>query len=489
MISSRPMKVLFIASEAAPYAKTGGLGDVSGALPQYLQQEGLEVKTVIPLYRSINRQKYQINKIFDNSCVKMGNCEEFYSVFHTDKPSGNDVYFIDFDKYFNRHGIYNDVFVGDYTDSVYRYAFLVRAAMQMSKDLGFRPDIIHTGDWQTALACYYLKTENDAFFENTKSVFTIHNIGYQGIYGADAMEYAKIRPMDFKEWGLESYGKLNLMKAGILFADKITTVSPTYAQEILGPIGSNGMARYLQARRQDLVGILNGCDTQVWNTETDTFIPCNYNIDTFKQGKKCNKQALQQTFWLNDEPNVPIFGFIARLTKQKGIDLLAQVVEKFINNMNCQFVLLGSGEEQWAEWYFGGLPAKYPGRIGAYIGYSEKKAHLIEAGCDFFLMPSVYEPCGLNQMYSQLYGTLPVVRATGGLEDTVSNYDGYTGTGTGFKFWDISADALYNTIGWANATYWDKPADIDNMIRESMRKDYSWKKSARKYIDLYNSMF
>ncbi len=480
------LRVLFIASEAAPYAKTGGLGDVAGALPAYLYQAGVEVKTVIPLYRSIDRKRYGISKIFDGSCVKMGNCEEFYSVYHTNQPTGNDVYFIDFSKYFDRAGIYFDA-SGDYKDSAYRYSFLCRAAMQLAKDLNFKPDIIHANDLQSSFACYYLKAENDEFFAGTKSVFTIHNIGYQGIYEADVLDYAKIRHDDFASWGFESFGKLNLMKAGICYADKITTVSPHYAEEILGPIGSNGLHMYLDARRNDLVGILNGCDTKVWNPATDKYIPYNYDLNSYREGKAFNKTVLQKMFLLEEKPDVPIFSFIARLTPQKGIDLLAPVVERVIKSMDCQLVFLGSGEE-WAQWYFGGLPARYPGRIGAYIGYSEDKSHLIEAGSDFFLMPSIYEPCGLNQMYSQLYGTLPVVRATGGLDDTVSNYNEQAGMGTGFKFWDISTDALYNTIGWANATYYDRKADMHNMIRESMIKDYSWEKSCSKYIDLYRSM-
>ena len=280
---------------------------------------------------------------------------------------------------------------------------------------------------------------------------------------------------------------MNLMKAGICYADKITTVSPHYAEEILGPIGSNGLHMYLEARRNDLVGILNGCDTKVWNPATDKYIPANYDLNSYKDGKAFNKKVLQNMFLLEENPNVPVFGFIARLTPQKGIDLLAPVVERVINSMACQIVFLGSGEE-WAQWYFGGLPARYPGRIGAYIGYSEDKSHLIEAGSDFFLMPSIYEPCGLNQMYSQLYGTLPIVRATGGLDDTVSNYSEQAGMGTGFKFWDISTDALYNTIGWANATYYDRKDDMHNMIRESMIKDYSWEKACAKYIRLYRDM-
>jgi len=484
--SHNHLSILFISSEAAPYVKTGGLGDVSGALPLYLHKAGVKVKTVLPLYSVINRDKYGITKLFDNACVKMGNCEEFYSVYYTNKPGGNDVYFIEFDKYFRRKSVYFDE-NGDYGDGPFRYAFLVRAAMQLAKDLGFRPDIIHANDWQTALAPYYLKSDYDPFFAGTKSVFTIHNIGYQGNYPADALAYAKICLKDFQPWGFEAYGRLNLMKGGICFADKITTVSPTYAREILGSVGGNGLDGFLRARQGDFTGILNGCDTDIWNPKTDKLIPANFDVRTYKKGKAANKAELQKRFMLNQNPDIPVFGFVARLVAQKGIELLAPVVEKIINSMACQLVFLGSGDE-WAQWYFGGLPARFGGRIGAYIGYSEELSHLIEAGSDFFLMPSIYEPCGLNQMYSQLYGTLPIVRATGGLDDTVKNYDEWTGYGTGFKFYDVSCDALYNTVGWANATYYDRRGDIDKMIKDSMRLDYSWEKSAAQYIRLYQSM-
>ena len=249
----------------------------------------------------------------------------------------------------------------------------------------------------------------------------------------------------------------------------------------------NGLDGFLRARQGDFTGILNGCDTDIWNPKTDRLIPKNFDVHTYKKGKAANKAELQKRFMLAQNPDVPVFGFVARLVAQKGIELLAPVVERIVNSMACQLVFLGSGDE-WAQWYFGGLPARFGGRIGAYIGYSEELSHLIEAGSDFFLMPSIYEPCGLNQMYSQLYGTLPIVRATGGLDDTVRNYDEQTGYGTGFKFYDISCDALYNTVGWANATYYDRKGDMDKMIKESMRLDYSWEKAAAQYIGLYQSM-
>lgn len=479
-------KVLLIASEIEPYAKTGGLADVASALPRAIKAKGADVISIMPLYSKVNREKYVLKKVMSGACVHMGNCEEWFSVFHTNKPYGNDVYFIEFNKYFDRNGIYDDA-VGEFSDNAYRYAFFCRAAMQTAKDLKFKPDIIHCNDWQTALVPYYLKCGEDEFFAGTKSVLTIHNIGYQGVFSADVRDYAKIYFNDFNSMAFESFGRLNLLKGGIAFSDKITTVSPTYASEILGPIGSGGLHDILKARSSDLSGILNGIDTDVWNPSKDDLIAKTYTKTSYKAGKKANKKALQKLFDMKEAPNVPLFAFIGRFAAQKGLGLLADAVERAVNSMVCQVVILGSGDED-AQWYFGGLPARYSGLVGAFIGYDEKRAHLIEAGADFFIMPSLYEPCGLNQLYSQVYGTLPIVRATGGLEDSVEQYDEKIGGGTGFKFYDISGQALYNTMGWAVSTYFDRPKHMDAMIKQAMTKDFSWDLSADKYLQLYKSI-
>ena len=482
----KKLNVMLVASEIEPYAKTGGLADVSSALPRELAEVGVNVISVMPLYSSVKRDKFGLGLVLPTACVHMGNCEEWYSVYKTTKPYGNTVYFIEFNKYFDRFGIYHDAF-GEFADNPFRYAFFCRAAMQVAKDIGFKPDIIHCNDWQTGFIPYYLKSDGDSFFESCKSVLTIHNIGYQGVFGAGCLDYAKIRLNDFNSYAFESFGRINILKGGIAFADKITAVSPTYAQEILGPIGSGGLHDILRSRKDDLSGIINGIDDKVWNPKSDKLIAKKYNISTYKSGKKANKKALQAMFDLNDSPNVPLFAFIGRFAAQKGLGLLADAVERAINNMVCQVVVLGSGDED-AQWYFGGLPVRYSGLIGAYIGYDEKRAHIIEAGADFFLMPSLYEPCGLNQMYSQIYGTLPIVRATGGLEDTVTQYDEKAGTGTGFKFYDISGLALYNTMGWAVSTYFDRPTHMDKMIKEAMGKNFSWSNSVKEYVKLYQTL-
>ena len=479
-------KVLFVASEIEPYAKTGGLADVSSALPKALAAGGVNIKSIMPLYSSIKREKFGLKKVLDSACVHMGGCEEWYSVYHTNKPYGTDVYFIEFNKYFERNGLYHDA-SGEFADNPGRFSFFCRAAMQTAKDLGFQPDIIHCNDWQTAFIPYYIKCGEDGFFWGTRSVLTIHNIGYQGNFDTGALGYAKIYPADFNAGAFESFGRLNVLKGGIAFADKITTVSPTYAGEIMGPIGSGGLHDILRSRRNDLSGIINGIDTDVWNPEKDNLIDTKYSVKNYAAGKKANKKQLQKMFDLNDAPNIPLFGFVGRFAAQKGLGLLSGAIERAVNSMLCQIVILGSGDEE-AQWYFGNLPARYPGVIGAYIGYDETRSHMIEAGSDFFLMPSLYEPCGLNQMYSQVYGTLPVVRATGGLDDTVDQYNEATGEGTGFKFYDISANALYDTMGWAVSTYFDRKPHMDVMIKQAMKKDFSWKKPAESYMELYKTL-
>ncbi|MGD9809070.1 MAG: glycogen synthase GlgA [Deferribacterales bacterium] len=477
------MNIMFVTSEAAPYAKTGGLADVCSALPKALSGTN-DVKVVMPLYSSIDTVKYGITELMTGCCVHMGNCEEFYSLHHA-KDGGVDFYFIKFDKYFSREGIYHTK-AGEYGDNPYRFSFLSKAAFQVAKDIKFVPDVMHANDWQTALVPYYLKKHFDPYFADTASVLTIHNIGYQGIYGGEFRDYAGIMDEDMHPMAFESFNDVNLLKGGIAFADKITTVSPKYAEEIRGPIGSSGLHDILNHRGGDLSGILNGIDTDVWNPAKDKYIPQNYTYKSLAKKAK-NKQELQKRFGLTVDPSVALFGFVGRFADQKGMYLMQPAIERAVLEMACQFVVVGSGEQQYED-FFGNLPGRFPGECGSYIGYSEELAHLVEAGADFFLMPSLYEPCGLNQMYSLAYGTLPLVRATGGLDDTVDNYDEQTAEGTGFKFYAISSGALFDTIGWAVSTYYDRPEHIEIMQKRAMKKDYSWENSAKEYMNLYSSI-
>jgi starch synthase len=477
------LNIMFVTSEAAPYAKTGGLADVCSSLPKALAEKH-NVAVVMPLYSSVDTGRFGITEIATGCCVHMGNCEEFYSLHHV-KDDGVDFYFIKFDKYFCREGIYHTK-AGEYGDNPFRFSFLSKASFQVASDMNFRPDIMHANDWQTALVPYYLKKCADPFFAQAKSVLTIHNIGYQGVFGGEFREYAGIADWDMHPMAFESFGAVNLLKGGIAYADKITTVSPKYAEEIRGPIGSSGLHEILNSRSADLLGILNGIDTDVWNPAGDKYIPYPFDADSLDKKAK-NKLELQKRFGLEQREDVALFGFIGRFADQKGVYLLEHAAVRAMHEMVCQFVIIGSGEQNYED-FFGGLPARFPGQAGSYIGYSEELAHLVEAGSDFFVMPSLYEPCGLNQMYSLAYGTLPVVRATGGLDDTVENYDEQSGGGTGFKFSAISGQALFDTIGWAVSTYYDRPHHIDIMRKRAMGNDYGWGKSAEAYVGLYREI-
>jgi starch synthase len=315
------------------------------------------------------------------------------------------------------------------------------------------------------------------------SVLTIHNVAYQGVYDKESYDYLGLRWENFSPGKFEDHGKVNFLKGGIVYADMVNTVSPTYARESRTPAGGYGLAPFLNDKGDNYWGILNGCDYEKWNPSTDKLIPANYSIDDLR-GKDTCKQALQERMGIEVNPKIPVIGVVSRLVGQKGLDLLAQVMEKILNQMQVQFVILGSGEKD-LEAFYALIPARHPGQVGTYIGYSDELSHWIEAGADFFIMPSIYEPCGLNQMYSLKYGTLPIVRATGGLDDTVQQYDEVTGTGTGFKFWEISGNAIFYTVGWAVSTYFDRPQHMRNMIRQAMQQDFSWEKSAAAYLGFY----
>ena len=478
------MKIMMIASECVPFAKTGGLADVVGALPIALRALGHEVIVVMPKYGSINTAKYQIAPFFNQMCVWMGNAEEWCAV-HKTTMDGVPVYFIEADKYFARSGLYHDDAFNDYGDNPRRFAFLTRAALQLARDMGFDADIIHAHDWQTALAAAYLKVWhwNDPTIGKAASVLTIHNIGYQGKYGAEHYDYIGLQWGNFTPDKLEDHGSVNFLKGGIQYTDLVTTVSPTYADETRTPEYAHGMAPYLNDKGADYIGILNGVDYAQWDPATDKLIPARYSAADLS-GKAVCKLELQKRFLLDIDPAIPIVGVVSRFADQKGLDLLASAIEAIVNTMKVQFVILGSGDKG-LEAFYGGLPARYSGRIGSYIGYDNALAHWIEAGSDFFIMPSRYEPCGLNQIYSLKYGTLPIVRNTGGLADTVEQYDEHTGEGTGFKFWEPSAHAVYYAVGWAVSTYYDRKPHIAKMIQKAMAQDFSWEESARAYLEAY----
>lgn len=477
------LKIVMIASECVPYAKTGGLADVVGALPKALHNLGHEVIVIIPKYSFIDMKLFGLRPFFNSMSVWMGNAEEWCSVYITEND-GVPIYFIESNKYFDRYGLYHDENLNDYLDNPRRFAFLARAALQLCRDIGFKADIIHSHDWQAALASAYLKIWhwNDLTLGSSASVLTIHNIAYQGVYSAADYDYIGLQWRNFSSDKFEDHGKINFLKGGIIYSAMVNTVSPTFAQETRTNMGF-GLSPYLNNKDSHYVGILNGADYEHWSPDMDPLIPERYSMEDLR-GKATCKTELQRRFLLEVDPNIPIVGVISRFASQKGLDLLAQAVEGIVNNMRVQFVILGAGHKG-LEAYYGQLPAVYPGRIGSYIGYNEELSHWIEAGSDFFLMPSIFEPCGLNQMYSLKYGTLPIVRATGGLEDTVQQYNEAMGTGTGFKFWAADPGAIYYTAGWAVSTYFDRREHFEKMILNAMAQNYSWEKSAREYVGLY----
>lgn len=473
-------RIAMIASECMPYIKTGGLADVVGSLPKALQALGHQVIVILPKYRAIDSERFDLRLFFGQLGVWMGNTLEWCSVYRSESE-GFPVFFIEFQQYFDRWGLYHDEWMNDYADNPRRFAFLTRAALQLCKDMQFNPHVVHVHDWQTALAPAYLKIWhwNDPSLGNAASLLTIHNIAYQGVYPASHMDYLGLQWENFKPDRLEDHGNINFLKSGIFYADMLNTVSPTYAEETRSPEGGKGMAPYILARGSNYVGILNGVDYERWNPETDPLIPAKYSAADLS-GKTLCKRALQERFHLDRSDDTPIIGVISRLAEQKGLDLLARAIEDILRQMRVQFAIIGSGDKK-LEAFYRNLPAMFPGKVGSFIGYHEELSHWVEAGADFFLMPSIFEPSGLNQLYSLKYGTTPIVRATGGLDDSVDQYDEKTGMGTGFKFWEASPRAIYYTTGWAVSTYYDRPAHLQAMIRRGMQKDFSWRRSAELY--------
>jgi starch synthase len=351
--------------------------------------------------------------------------------------------------------------------------------------LKFKPDIVHVNDWHTAVLPALLKKSyrGDPFFKQSASVLTIHNIAYQGRYNRYYYDLIGLGEEDFTSDIFECYHDVNFLKGGIYYADMVNTVSNGYAEETRTDLGGFGLDTYLKRKGEDYIGILNGADYSHWNPESDKLIPANYSNYNLA-GKSVCKSSLQKTLGLKESGSVPVIGIVSRFVEQKGLYILKDCIDGILDNMNVQFAVLGSGDLQ-LENFFRDLPGRYSGKVGSFIGYNNELAHLIEAGSDLFLMPSLSEPCGLNQIYSMKYGTLPVVRATGGLNDTVENYDQDTGRGTGFKFWEPSGKALYNTVYWALETYYNRKTHFQNLIQNAMQENFSWEKSAKEYISMY----
>ena len=489
------MKILMASSEAVPFAKTGGLADVVSALSISLAKLGHDVTIVMPRYYAIDRKKLEL--LPGALGVPVGGGEEWSAVYTTTLPGSTkkhpvNVYFIDHEIYFGKDGIYGTPVEPDFLDNPRRFTFFCRAVFQLCRKLNWFPDVLHAHDWPAALAPVYLKYAERGVsgslggFDETVSVLTIHNLGYQGIYYKDNFNYTGLGWDIFYNAGFEDWNMLNFLKAGLYSADKLNTVSPNYAEETKTQAHGFRLDGVLRYRSADYCGILNGIDTAIWNPQKDKLIPHKYSINDLS-GKVEVKKALQRHFGLPEDPLVPLFGMITRLTEQKGVGELFGpgygCIWSICNDLKMQLVLIGTGET-WCEHEIISLSSRLP-NFKAQIGYKEELSHLIEAGSDFFLMPSRYEPCGLNQMYSLRYGTLPIVRRTGGLIDTVENYDQQKGTGTGFMFDNLDPSAIYNTVGWAVWAWYNHREHIEAMRLRAMQQDFSWEKSAKKYVKLY----
>ncbi|MEW5993649.1 MAG: glycogen synthase GlgA [Candidatus Zixiibacteriota bacterium] len=484
------MRILMVASEMAPFARTGGLGDVLGALPRALAALGQDVRVVMPRYGFIDENSFPLRPLDLSIEIPVNTGTRPLTVeLYRDHRSRLETYFIDNEDYFDRRELYHDPRTGqDYTDNDERFLFLSRGALEIARHLDWKPDVVHVHDWQAGLAPVYLKTvySEDSFFQGSVSVLTIHNLAYQGTF-----DPSRFRKLNLPEHLMhptapfEFYGKVNFLKAAIMFADRITTVSPRYATEIQSSeeLGC-GLQDVLKQRRQVLSGILNGVDYTVWSPSRDKLIPYRYHINNLS-GKRMNKVELLNTAKLPVRANAPLIGIIGRLVDQKGFDLIAAAADR-IFAMDVQVIILGTGDERHHQ-ALRELEVEYPDKLKVYLKFDDALAHRIEAGADIYLMPSRFEPCGLNQMYSLKYGTMPVVREVGGLADTVVDYNPETGEGTGFVFREYTPEALLDALQRAIALF-SKRRKWTKLMKAGMKQDFSWQCSARKYVELFESL-
>lgn len=479
------MKVAFLSSEVTPFAKTGGLADVTGSLPKFLAKLGLEIIVIMPLYREVRKKELSLIKVEENCSLDWDKKKEYFSVLKYNEEHFP-VYFIHKDEYFDRDDLYSTA-KGDYPDNGERFAFFSKASLEALKQLNFSPQILHCHDWQTAISLAYLKClfQGNPFFNQTRSLFTIHNLAYQGLFEKEILNKIGLPNDLFNMEDLEFYGKVNFLKAGILYATAVNTVSPRYSQEIQTPEFGYGLDGLLRKRSHVLYGILNGVDYSSWDPQTDKFILRNYTAQNL-QGKEACKTDLLKAFKLPIAgKNIPVIGMVSRLAGQKGFDILCEALND-IFKMDVYLVILGTGEEKFQN-ILKAAKKKFPSYLGLEIAFDEQLAHKITAGSDFFLIPSRYEPCGLTQMYSLKYGTIPVVRATGGLDDVIQEFDPERNLGNGFKFQDYSIASLLSSLGRAVATY-QKKDKWDFLIKNAMAFDFSWEKSALTYIKLYEKI-
>ena len=475
--------ILFIASEAVPFIKTGGLADVVGSLPKCFDKQYFDVRVMIPKYLCIKESFRSEMKYVNHFYMDYLGQNRYVGILEYEYE-GVTFYFIDNESYF-----WGDRPYGDWYYDLEKFSFFCKAALSSLPVIGFKPDVIHCHDWQTGLIPVHLKDKfhGGEFFRDIKSVMTIHNLKFQGVWDMKTVkDITGLPSCYFTPDKLEAYGDANYLKGGLVYADAITTVSRTYAEEIKTPFYGEHLDGLLNARAHDLRGIVNGIDYDEYNPETDRYIVKNYNAKNFRKEKVKNKRALQEELGLEKDDKKFMIGIVSRLTDQKGFDLIAYMMDEMCQQ-DVQFVILGTGEEKY-ENMFRHFAWKYQGKVSANIFYSEAMSHKIYASCDAFLMPSLFEPCGLSQLMSLRYGTLPIVRETGGLKDTVIPYNEYEGTGTGFSFANYNAHEMMATVRYAEKIYYDKKRDWNKIVERGMSKDFSWKSSAKQYEELYDDM-
>jgi len=479
------MKVAMLASEVVPFAKTGGLADVAGALPKFLSPLGVDLKVLLPLYRETKKKGLPLRRIIESLDMDWNGERDRFSVWES-RQGPLSFLLIERDGYFDRDFLYGTP-QGDYPDNGERFAFFCKASLETLKRLDFRPDVVHAHDWQSALALAYLRFAyaQDSFYSYTRSLFTIHNLAYQGLFEKSLLASVGLPESLFNMEDLEFYGKVNALKGGILYSTAVSTVSRRYSQEIQTAEFGYRLDGLLRKRRDRLYGILNGVDYADWNPSTDRFTVRPFD-PTYLDGKKECRADLLRAFSLDAvREESPVIGMVSRLAGQKGFDILCESLEG-IFKMGAVLVILGTGEEAFHK-ALSTARAKWPESLGLKIAYDESLSHKIYAGSDMFLIPSRYEPCGLTQMYSLRYGTVPVVRATGGLDDTIQEYDATMGTGNGFKFQEYSSAALLASLQKALSVYPQK-GRWRQLVRKAMACDFSWDISAREYLRLYQKL-
>ncbi len=479
------MQILFCASEVSPYAKTGGLADVAGSLPESLHKLGCDVRIFLPLYRTVRQKVKGLDPLVEKIIVPVGVHDYTVHFWESRTESGIPVYFLEKEEFYDRSYLYTDPVRGDYEDNAERFIAFSRSVRQLCIALGWFPSIFHLHDWQTGLLAAYLQLQwrYDPRFSRSAGVFTIHNIAYQGLFPASFFSLTQLPPGAFSVQGMEFWGQCNFLKAGLVYSDFITTVSPRYASEIRTPEFGFGLEGLLSERTRNLQGILNGIDTQIWNPAADRALPARYSAEELSGKDACKEVLLTRAGFSLRSRSFPLLGMISRLATQKGFDLLEKILPDLMV-LPVNLVILGTGDAA-IEANLLEMERLYPERLRLLRQFDEELAHLIEAGSDIFLMPSRYEPCGLNQMYSLRYGTIPVVHATGGLDDSVIDVLKQPESGTGFKFYDYEPEAFLDVTRSALEVF-EQRQRWREIQKRAMSQDFSWERSAREYIKVYD---